>query len=714
MKPNYQTAAEYPIAANGALVDTASIARFLGALFGNVDWNGETVSLLGIGEKGTDREGSFRERKFVTAGNAVEVGRHARRWAEWHAATFLVPCVVHPSAVIAGDVTLERIAAMTAIILDLDSGDVPAKQAFVTARLGLPSIVVRSGGKTDEGHEKRHLYWIFNEPEEQVEQVAFIRKLLAIKSGGDPSFGRATQVIRIPGTVHAKYGNANLCELLECNDREYSFAELAEIVAEMAPMEGVPVPAPVPAASASNVLDFSAYAGMQSATDVMVQDVHEGGDEETNRWSAFNQVAGFNIQQVRLGNLTADEAFAFTKGWMMSHMIPPWPDARFQTEFRALWNHDIKRHGAINAPAAAGSSVTLDALFPIKFFADIKATLSNPWLVRDLLPRQGLAAMYGDPGCGKSFLAVDMALRIAAGMEIDGRPVKSCPVVYIAAEGATGLEKRIDAWRQYHDVGNGLPFALMPCAPDLQDPTKDLPRLVTTIDAAVERFGLAPGLIIVDTLSATFGGGDENGPAMTAYVNNLAKVRDYFHATVLAVHHRPKARDNNTLRGHGSLTGAMDTIIYVEAGAVHTAKITKQKDGEGNVILTFGLQSEILGNDEEGQPVASAIVKYLHPSTGKKLPKSAQQALDVLAAMIETRGGSGIPEYEWRELWYKNWSDEQHAAAKPETERKAWARLRKALLSAGRVEDKGGLWSIVPTEDGGCQIDFGIAAEGNQ
>lgn len=713
MKGNLQPTAEYPLAANGAMVDTASIARFMGALFGNVDWNGEVVSLLGIGEKDTDREGSFRERKFVTAGAVAEVAKHAKRWAEHHAAAFLVPCVVSPSAVIAGDVTLERIVAMTAIILDLDSGDVPAKQAFVTARLGLPSIVVRSGGKTEEGHEKRHLYWIFNEPEAEVEQVAAIRKLLAIKSGGDPSFGRATQVIRIPGTVHAKHGHAALCELIECNGRDYNFAELAEVVAEMAPMEGLPAPTPVPAAPASNILDFSAYAGMQSATDVMIQDVHEGGDQEANRWSTFNQVAGFHIQQVRLGNLTADEAMNHTKGWMMSHMVPPWPDARFQTEFQGLWNHDIKRHGEIPAPAAPRSSATPDALFPIEFFADIKATLSNPWLVRDLLPRQGLAAMYGDPGCGKSFLAVDMALRIAAGMEIDGRPVKSCPVVYIAAEGATGLRKRIVAWQQHHDAGNGLPFALMSCAPDLQDPTKDLPRLCTTIDAAVERLGAAPGLIIVDTLSATFGGGDENGPAMTAYVNNLAKVRDHFQATVLAVHHRPKARDNNTLRGHGSLTGAMDTIIFVEAGAVHTAKTTKQKDGEGNVSLTFGLQSVILGNDEEGQPVTSAIVKYLHPSTGKKLPKSAQQALDVLAAMIETRGGSGIPEKEWRELWYKSWSEEQTAAAKPETERKAWIRLRKALLSAGRAEDKGGIWSITPLEGEGSVMDFSIAAEGS-
>lgn len=577
------SAPNYPIAANGALVDTASIARFLGALFGNVDWNGETVSLLGIGEKGTDREGSFRERKFVTAGNAEEVARHARRWAEWHAATFLVPCVVHPSAVIANDVTLERIAAMTAIILDLDSGDVPAKQAFVTARLGLPSIVVRSGGKTDEGHEKRHLYWIFNEPEEQVEHVAAIRKLLAIKSGGDPSFGRATQVIRIPGTVHAKHGNAALCELLECNDREYSFADLAETITSMLPMEGLPPAASAtPAPAASNVLDFAAYAGMQSATDAMTRDVHEGGSDEANRWSTFNQVAGFNIQQVRLGNLTADEAFAFTKGWMMSHMIPPWPDARFQTEFRALWNHDIKEHGEMPVPAltVAAAEVAAGAIVAHPFqWRDASTIPPRPWIFGRWLLRNCVTAVVAPGGVGKSSLMSAVSLSLASGMPFLGRDViGGAKTVWLwnLEDDGDELARSLHAASRHHAIS---PYAItnrlfVNSGPDgdglctaVEDRTGF--RLLKPIyDAMIaELAARSIDVLIVDPFVSSHQVSENDNGAIDAVVKEWARVAKASGCAILLVHHSKKLSGERvsaeSSRGATSLTNAARSVLVL-------------------------------------------------------------------------------------------------------------------------------------------------------
>lgn len=133
-----------------------------------------------------------------------------------------MPAVLFRSAQDKGDVTLDKVAALTAILLDIDSGDTAAKRAFVTERLGKPSMVVASGGSTEEGTPKLHLYWLLDEPNEKVERVAAVRKTLALKVGGDPSFGRATQVVRIPGSVHAKNGKAALCSIIEKSDAEYS------------------------------------------------------------------------------------------------------------------------------------------------------------------------------------------------------------------------------------------------------------------------------------------------------------------------------------------------------------------------------------------------------------------------------------------------------------------------------------------------------------
>ena len=148
----------------------------------------------------------FRDRIIIPPGFLGLSHGHLKRWAEHHVAGFIVPAVLKPAAKEKGDVTLDKVAALTAIILDIDSGDVSAKAAFVAERLGEPTMTVSSGGKTDTGQTKLHLYWLFNEPCENVERVAALRKQLAAKVGGDQSFGRATQVIRVPGSVHAKHG----------------------------------------------------------------------------------------------------------------------------------------------------------------------------------------------------------------------------------------------------------------------------------------------------------------------------------------------------------------------------------------------------------------------------------------------------------------------------------------------------------------------------
>ena len=82
----------------------------------------------------------------------------------------------------------------------------------------------------------------------------------------------------------------------------------------------------------------------------------------------------------------------------------------------------------------------------------------------------GMALIYGSPGAGKSFLALDIALRIAAGWTIDGRAVKQGPVIYVAAEGQTGMRNRIAAFEKHFAIETRLPFVLVPCAVDLLDP----------------------------------------------------------------------------------------------------------------------------------------------------------------------------------------------------------------------------------------------------
>ena len=58
-----------------------------------------------------------------------------------------------------------------------------------------------------------------------------------------------------------------------------------------------------------------------------------------------------------------------------------------------------------------------------------------------------MVELFGKPGVGKSFLALDLAMSAAAGVPWLGKTTKQGDVVYICAEGTTGLKHRVRAWR---------------------------------------------------------------------------------------------------------------------------------------------------------------------------------------------------------------------------------------------------------------------------
>src|SRR6516164_6122263 len=47
--------------------------------------------------------------------------------------------------------------------------------------------------------------------------------------------------------------------------------------------------------------------------------------------------------------------------------------------------------------------------------ADLAALPAPSWMIENILPKNSLAVLYGEPGSGKTFVALSIALSIAAG-----------------------------------------------------------------------------------------------------------------------------------------------------------------------------------------------------------------------------------------------------------------------------------------------------------
>lgn len=229
----------------------------------------------------------------------------------------------------------------------------------------------------------------------------------------------------------------------------------------------------------------------------------------------------------------------------------------------------------------ASEMINPEEVFDLFDIDQIAAMPPPTWLIHEMLVEDGLTIVYGDPGAGKSFISLDMGLRLAHGMEWHGRAARPTGVLYIAGEGVRGLGKRIKGWRMKHDMeGVEAPFLLLPVAVEILDEVQRN-KLLRTIDTAVQRAGFHIGLIVIDTVSRALSGADENGQeAMGQFVKACDAIRRYAGASVLGVHHSGKDKDKG-MRGSTVLLGACDASIRVsKTEKIVVLKTEKQKDAE--------------------------------------------------------------------------------------------------------------------------------------
>jgi hypothetical protein len=262
--------------------------------------------------------------------------------------------------------------------------------------------------------------------------------------------------------------------------------------------------------------------------------------------------------------------------------------------------------------------VESERLLPIEWAEDINPQLQHFWAVKDVLPREGLAVLYGRPGSGKSTLALDIAMHIALGRDWNGRKTRLGTVIYLAAEGQAGMRKRIAAFRQQRGLSASSRFALIPTGADLFDRDRDMFRQTIAVAAAKSRAEMA--LIVVDTVSLTLGNGRENTDDLAVYVAFLSSLAVELSCCVLLIHHRPKDAVSREPRGHGSLGAAVDTALLVHGRATRTVSITKQRDGREGECCRFNLKSVRIGSDEDGEPVWSSLVDYVEGSSRDDRP----------------------------------------------------------------------------------------------
>jgi len=274
------------------------------------------------------------------------------------------------------------------------------------------------------------------------------------------------------------------------------------------------------------------------------------------------------------------------------------------------------------------------------------------FLVDGLITDTGFTMMYGAPGTGKSFIAIDIALSVAHGIEWQGQEVKPGAVLYIAGEGIGGFSKRWKAWENHHGVKDEPDLYLLPTAVNFRE-QEDIARLVATIEDIGQRFSL----VIVDTVARAIAGAEENSSTdMGLFVAACDEIKALTGGALLAVHHAGKDA-NRGARGSTALLGAVDTSLMVgKSEDIVTLRTEKMKDAEPLDDINLSMLVVPASISE-----TSVVLKRTDEKPKKKRvwrpTGSIKRALQVFENLCVDRGSPKVRYSDWTAKMHSDMPD---------------------------------------------------------
>lgn len=304
------------------------------------------------------------------------------------------------------------------------------------------------------------------------------------------------------------------------------------------------------------------------------------------------------------------------------------------------------------------------------------------WVIPNVLPLNATGCLSGLPGTRKSFLALDLAICVANGVEeFLGYPIqRNGPVLYVAAddgpERTVGRLRKIARYRlgseEYDRIGLLVPYRF-----SLQEQTSSA-SIKIAYDKAKAEFDEPPALIIIDTAAMAGAPVEDFGhsyPEKLGWLKSLARA---LKCTVVLVDHqsKPTADSRNLdvrIRAWGSMlkAGFFEFAWALDKKADDQVDLTMgTKDGPPppTLVLSFGNDEDSYSLDfteassdsapfrdqrvleairgSDGPATVQAIAEKLQLTRGQVRPSFDRLVRSVQVRVIEKAQGNHPAKYE--------------------------------------------------------------------
>lgn len=272
-------------------------------------------------------------------------------------------------------------------------------------------------------------------------------------------------------------------------------------------------------------------------------------------------------------------------------------------------------------------------------------------LIVGFLARGQLADLNGAPGTGKTMAAVGMAAAIASGKRWCGHAVpERAPVLYVAAEGASGIRARLLAWCEVNGVDPASiddTFLIAPRAVQMGDDghMEQVRELVA---------GHKVALVVFDTRARCTVGVEENSATEHGKVIGRADdISQQTGAAVLVVHHTAAGSDR--ARGTTAWDGAVwSSLLLTRAGGKKSKKssnvtitATKHKewpDGRGHdfKLVEHTVSESLMANATASQRSTLVLTGIDPAAVMDETQTTSEKHAAILAIVAEMGGGEGL------------------------------------------------------------------------
>lgn len=276
-------------------------------------------------------------------------------------------------------------------------------------------------------------------------------------------------------------------------------------------------------------------------------------------------------------------------------------------------------------------------------FAEMLEMPPKNWLMDQVFGARDIGMIYGPPGCGKTFVVIDMIMSLCAGSRLANRfDVQRCLcVAYCAGEGIGGLPSRFSAIAKHYSINSLHNFTFYTSPPQLYDD-----NAITTINRFCNEWKARQlgkdteplDVLIIDTLHTATTSADENSAQhMGKVLSSCRLAANDLGCAVILVHHTNK---NGAIeRGSSSLRGAMDFMIKIEKPSETTTtrsvmSCSKLKDGEQWADQSFNLCPQV--------ECESVYVSWEEPGNNNQSSGSKAADKKALKAEMERYAGQHL------------------------------------------------------------------------